>query len=152
MIKKIVVGSALVWHLIASAAIEDRDEFKCLAQAIYREARGEPNEGKIAVAQVIINRTKTPGYPTTICGVLQQPGQFQWTKKYRVTLPDYESYIVARNVILGQHKFAKFKGTHFHARHVQPKWKYKRIALIGNHIFYHETPKSVQQSHLAASV
>ena len=45
---------------------------KCLATAIYFEARSEPESGQIAVAQVVLNRVKNPAYPNTVCGVVYQ--------------------------------------------------------------------------------
>ena len=47
-------------------------EQKCLANAIYFEARGETLRGQAAVAQVVLNRVRNPAYPETICGVVYQ--------------------------------------------------------------------------------
>ena len=135
--KRLLAAYILVYATNTKAEI-NRADFKCLAQAIHQEARGEPLSGKYAVGQVIINRTKLPYYPSTICAVIYQPGQFQWTKKNKNVLPDIASYKIARNVILGTHPYTKFSGTHFHATYVRPGWKHKKIALIGKHIFYRE--------------
>ena len=54
------------------ASARSATELKCLATAIYFEARGEPEHGQIAVAQVVLNRLKNPTYPNTICGVVYQ--------------------------------------------------------------------------------
>ena len=54
------------------ASIRSASEQKCLATAIYFEARGEPEKGQLAVAQVVLNRVKNPAYPNTICGVVYQ--------------------------------------------------------------------------------
>ena len=45
------------------ASVHTESEMKCLATAIYFEARGEPEEGQLAVAQVVLNRVKNPAYP-----------------------------------------------------------------------------------------
>lgn len=59
----------------------------CMALAIYMEARGEPIESKIAVAAVTLNRTKDKDYPSTICGVVNQSGQYTWNKKVKIREP-----------------------------------------------------------------
>jgi spore germination cell wall hydrolase CwlJ-like protein len=51
----------------------------CMVMAIYHEARGEDALGQVAVAQVVLNRVKAPGYPKTICGVVWQDHQFSFT-------------------------------------------------------------------------
>ena len=56
-------------------------EMKCLAEAVYVEARGESTKGQALVADVIINRTKAPNFANTYCGVISQPGQFPWWNK-----------------------------------------------------------------------
>lgn len=61
----------------------DIQESACLAQGVYYEASNEPMKGKIAVANVIINRTKSSLFPTTICEVLKQKGQFSYWKNIR---------------------------------------------------------------------
>ena len=74
-------GLVLVPHVDANhawvnnplpASITPASEVKCLATAIYFEARGEPEHGQLAVAQVVLNRVKNPAYPNTICGVVYQ--------------------------------------------------------------------------------
>ena len=52
-------------------------EKRCLAEAIYFEARSEPIRGQLAVAQVVVNRLKNPAYPGTICGVVYQNRQYR---------------------------------------------------------------------------
>jgi len=56
-------------------------ESHCLARAIYHEARGESTVGKLAVAHTISNRVSDPRFPKSICGVIQQKGQFPWFHK-----------------------------------------------------------------------
>ena len=63
------------------ASIRSDEELKCLATAIYFEARGETEQGQLAVAQVVLNRVKNPAYPNTICGVVYQ------NKNHRHALP-----------------------------------------------------------------
>lgn len=59
----------------------------CMALAIYMEARGEPIETKVAVAAVTLNRTKHKDYPSTVCDVVNQRGQYTWKKKVKIKEP-----------------------------------------------------------------
>lgn len=60
-------------------------EVQCLAEAIYYEARGDVLRGKLAVADVVLNRTKSSHFPNDVCKVVYQKGQFSWTKnKYKI--------------------------------------------------------------------
>ena len=117
-------------------------DIQCLAQNIYFEARGEPIEGRIAVAQVTINRLnhKTQ-FEKTICGVVYAPKQFSWTEQHN-KIKDVkrwqESIWLAKQIISGKLKLIKFSALYFHNLTVIPKWTKKHIylATIGNHIFY----------------
>jgi len=73
-----------------------------LAKAVHGEARGEPYVGKVAVAAVIINRTKSPEFPNTIAGVIYQPGAFTAVTDGQINLvPDEESLRAARDALNG---------------------------------------------------
>tara|TARA_B100000424_G_C22945216_1_gene503062 strand:+ start:2217 stop:2774 length:558 start_codon:yes stop_codon:yes gene_type:complete len=66
-------------------------ELYCLAANSYFEARGETFDGKIAVAQVVINRVKSKNYPNTICEVVQQgPIRESWKTRKITGLPEEE--------------------------------------------------------------
>lgn len=117
-------------------------ELNCLAQAVYHEARGSTRTNKILVANVVVNRTKHKEYPTTICKVIQQKGQFPWAKKRgtfkKFSAEDWkDSQSIARLVI--NRSFDRSKGaTHFHDRRVSPKWasKMKRVVHDKDLLFY----------------
>lgn len=110
---------------------------RCLAEVVYREARGEEHRGQLAVAQTVINRTKSAIFPNDLCKVVFQPGQFSWTKGWKGDWrADYDSYQVARVALMGTHSLRDFKALYFHNQTVNPGWKYKKIATIGNHSFY----------------
>ncbi len=127
---------------------------RCLAEAIYFEARGEPEEGQVAVAQVILNRVKSGLYPSSVCGVVYQNRhrhlacQFTFAcegKSLRIT--DSESWAsakrVAREVTEGKTYLAEVGGaTHYHADYVRPGWsrRLKKMDVIGRHIFYKLRP------------
>lgn len=127
-------------------------EVDCLAKNIYYEAASESYEGKLAVAQVTINRTNDVRYPKTICGVVYQRTsysgkitcQFTWTcEKFYPVRSKYnweESVMIARRALtesILHDRIASSNALHYHAVYVDPKWsKGKIIMKIGNHIFY----------------
>lgn len=117
----------------SSANLKDK---KCMAEVIYRESRGEPYLGQLAVGQVVINRAKHYLFPNTICEVLFQKGQFPWTKNFDGFKAPHSFLPLAELVLSGKHELATFKATHFHATYVDPKWKLRKVTQIGNHIFY----------------
>lgn len=127
-------------------------EQECLATAIYYEAGSESDLGKLAVANVIINRSKNPAYPSTICGVVYQGAksasgicQFSFacekknhgTPNRRVWLKSKE---IAEKVMREGASDIEViaTATHFHADYVKPEWAsaMRRLIKIGRHIFY----------------
>ena len=123
----------------------------CLAKNIYHEAANEPFEGKVAVAQVTLNRAASGQFPDDVCKVIYQKNkfyekvicQFSWycdrTVKFRpVNQAAYdESMAVAKKVLLEGFRLPGLKNAlYYHASYIDPKWNRKRIAKIGQHIFY----------------
>ena len=123
-------------------------EVECLARNIYFEAGGEPRAGKIAVAEVTMNRVKSKQYPRTVCGVVHQKTkgtcQFSWVcegKKhvYRNSSAWRESIKIAENILISKHHYGIIgSAKYFHATYVEPDWagRKKVIKKIGQHIFY----------------
>jgi hypothetical protein len=125
-------------------------EERCLAEAVYFEARSEPEAGQAAVAQVVLNRVKSGLYPSTICGVVYQNRnrymgcQFSFAcegKSLRVTEPDAwaRASHIAMNVLKGDTYIANVgSALNYHANYVRPNWaRYlQRAGTIGHHIFY----------------
>lgn len=123
------------------------EQLMCMARNIYFEAGGESFEGKLAVAQVTMNRTKHPSFPKTICDVVYQKingiYQFSWVgealKEVRNKYAWEESLIIARKA-LTEHKLHdtlyKTKAMYFHNHTVEPGWNLRYVAKIGNHKFY----------------
>lgn len=118
-------------------------ELNCLATGVYFEAKSEPLAGQLAVAKVIANRTDSHGrFPGTYCGVLFQRGQFSFV--HGSSLPSVPrankqwQTAVAIAKIADQHLKESEAGNalFFHARYVSPAWHAKRVAMIGNHVFY----------------
>lgn len=129
-------------------------EQRCLAEAVYFEARSESDEGRAAVAQVVLNRVKSPLYPNTVCGVVYQNSnrhlacQFTFTcegKSLRITEPGpwRDAVRIAREVYEGTTYLSEVgASTHYHANYVRPYWakKLKKMDTIGQHIFYKLKP------------
>ncbi len=127
-------------------------EIKCLATAIYFEARGEPERGQIAVAQVVLNRLKNPAYPNTVCGVVYQNKnkrnrcQFSFACDGipdRITEPKpwAAAQALAKKVVSDDRTLYLSDvgaATHYHANYVRPRWArtMKKMDKIGRHIFY----------------
>ena len=132
--------SALVQEHAATDA-SDR-ETKCLADAIYFESKGEPLAGQLAVAEVILNRTKSGRYPATVCGVVKQPSQFSFVRGGRIPAvpgdsPAWRKAVAIAHIAMNDLADSPAaKALAFHAAYVSPGWRMKRVARVGNHIFY----------------
>jgi spore germination cell wall hydrolase CwlJ-like protein len=127
-------------------------ELDCLAKNIYYEAGTEPFEGKVAVAQVTINRTKSGKFPKDLCAVVYERNliynnvicQFSWycdskTKIKPIHEATYkESEAVAKKVLLEgfRLKIITEDTLYYHADYINPRWKRERVTKIGRHIFY----------------
>jgi len=117
----------------------------CMAEAVYREARGEPYIGKLAVAQVVLNRASHYLYPNSICEVVFQKYQFSWTVGFKAFLAPIDYIILAEKAIHEKHELSNFKATHFHTKYVSPNWNLQKLTSIGNHIFYKHYERSYQK-------
>ncbi len=117
-------------------------ELECLATGIYFESKGEPLTGQLAVGQVIANRAQSGRFPSTYCGVLLQRGQFSFVRGGSLPSVPKSSkqwqtaVAMAKIVAQGLKDSAASNALFFHARYVSPRWRLKRVAAIGNHIFY----------------
>lgn len=118
-------------------------ELECLATGVYFESKSEPLAGQLAVGKVIANRANSGGrFPPSYCGVLFQRGQFSFV--HGRTLPSVPrsskqwqtAVAIAKIVDQGLHASSVGNALFFHARYVSPGWRLKRVAAIGNHIFY----------------
>lgn len=136
---------------------------QCMTQAIYYEAGNEPDAGKRAVAQVILNRVASPAFPKTVCAVVQQganrpgcqftfmcdgslsraPNPIGWTRAHQIADDALQGYVDA--TVGG--------ATHYHADYVFPTWAPTMIKLakIGRHIFYRWPGAQIAPSTLVAS-
>ena len=128
-------------------------EENCLARAVYFEARSESELGQLAVAKVILNRTKDPAYPKTICGVVYQGSGSRNSCQFSFACDGIADDVRqpaawANAKQIAQRAIAGTKGmnvmstaTNYHADYVRPKWakSMKRLIKIGHHIFYSDT-------------
>ena len=122
-----------------------KQDLFCMAKNIYHEAGSEPTLGKYAVAQVTINRMKSPQYKDTVCSVVFEPYQFSWANYHgrRWTTPRGENWQeakrIARDVLEnGKRIHGLDDALFYHATYVRPSWsrKFDRVTRIGLHIFY----------------
>lgn len=119
--------------------VSQRD-LQCLAEALYFEARGEGSQGQRAVAEVILNRVDHPRFPKTVCGVVNQRGQFTYNKNARIREKGTFARVqkVAMAALSGAPRTLTDGATYFHTRAVKPSWsrRFERTTRIGSHIFY----------------
>ncbi len=126
-------------------------QLECLAINIYREAGYEPFEGKVAVAQVTMNRVASGKFGDDVCGVVYKKSvimekvvcQFSWAcdqvhRNRPINKEAYnESYAVAKKVLLENFRLDLLKDAlYYHATYVNPRWPLEKIGKIGQHIFY----------------
>ncbi|QDZ09175.1 cell wall hydrolase [Sphingomonas panacisoli] len=121
----------------------------CLTQAIYYEAASESETGQRAVAQVVLNRMRSPIFPHTVCGVVYQGSQQRTGCQFSFTCdgslarrPSIGGWAQARRIALaalsGSVERSVGLSTHYHANYVVPYWagSLDKVATIGAHIFY----------------
>ena len=125
------------------------ENWECLAEALYFEARGETVKGQFAVAEVILNRVRSDRFPGSACGVIRQGTgkkyqcQFTYTcDGYKDTIKERAAYErvakVARVALDGKAPKLTDGATHYHTNAVRPRWSrvFTKTAAIGVHIFY----------------
>lgn len=133
------------------ASARTASQVRCMAEAVYFEARSEPVRGQLAVAQVVINRLKNPTYPGTVCGVVYQNQHMRNACQFsfacdgiREVIHDRDAWVIAEEIarasLNGEAIWLEEIGaaTHYHATYVRPSWarQMQRMALIGVHVFY----------------
>lgn len=128
------------------------DEWRCLSEALYFEARGENVKGQFAVAEVILNRVKSERFPGSACGVINQGTGKKYQCQFTYTCDGHKEVIkeprayervakVARMALDGAAPKLTQGATHYHTTAVNPRWStvYTKTASIGVHIFYRHT-------------
>ena len=128
---------------------ERNKQILCLAKNIYFEAATESFEGKSAVSQIVMNRVNDPRFPKDVCSVVYDNNgkvyQFSWVgqKSKRITngFAWEESLYVAKKAVDGDTTHPALRdrnALYYHADYVNPRWKLRKVAVIGRHIFYAE--------------
>jgi len=120
------------------------EQMRCLAGAVYFEARGEPLDGQLAVAEVVINRSQDARWPASYCGVVLQRAQFSFVRGGRIPAVDtsnatwHRAKAVARVAHENLWQSEASDAVYFHADYVRPSWSRKktRLAKIDTHVFY----------------
>ena len=130
------------------------DEWRCLTEAIYFEARGETTRGQFAVAEVILNRVDSKRYPETVCGVVTQGTGKKYACQFSYTCDGQAEVVhekgafvkaarIAKSMLEGRPRVLTNRATHYHTTAVSPKWSRKllKTTQIGVHIFYKYPPR-----------
>lgn len=123
----------------------DLTQINCMAENIYFEAGNQSDIGKIAVTNVVVNRTNSGKFPNTPCKVIKQRSsrgcQFSWVCK-DPRIRDQALYAKSKSVAtkVYQHEVRDYTNgaTFYHATYVKPYWSriFTRTVKIGDHIFY----------------
>jgi len=139
--------------VVGVTAADRTKQLECLTRNIYWEAASEPFEGKVAVAQVTMNRVVSGKFGSGVCGVVYQKNvfyekvvcQFSWAcetnHKIKPVSPNKwaESEEVAKKVLLENFRLPGLtQAMYYHATYVNPGWRLQRVTQIGQHIFYKE--------------
>lgn len=150
------LGGQEDYQFVSAESIEK--DLECLALNIYREAGHEPFQGKVAIAQVTLNRVVDPRFPKTVCGVVYEKTviyskvicQFSWYcdanhRNRKINDAAYsDSYSVAKKVYLEGFRLDTLKqALYYHADYINPNWKLEKIIKIGNHIFYRKPNENI---------
>lgn len=122
----------------------DNRQLLCLAKNIYHEAGNQTDKGMVAVANVVYNRMNDKRWPDTPCAVIYQRHrgtcQFSWVcsrnQNIRYAGQYQRALIVARQAMNGELPDITGGAKFYHAVYVNPGWRYRRTARIGDHIFY----------------
>jgi spore germination cell wall hydrolase CwlJ-like protein len=151
--KKLLLVSMFLITMLSTAKA---NEFECLVEAIYHEARGEEFIGMLAVAGVVLTRKESSKYPNTICGVVHQAKTYKgkiirnrcqfsyYCDGKREEFKDVPSALLAMDVaemsLMGVQLKQTVGCTHYHTSYVTPRWAsdphFKAMGQVGNHVFY----------------
>ena len=133
------------------------ENWHCLAEALYFEARGEKINGIVGVAEVILNRVDDPRYPNSVCGVVNQGTGERYRCQFTYTCDGLPETIheraafekvgkIARIMLDGAPRRLTDGATHYHTKAVKPRWArvFPKTTTIGTHIFYREPDRLAQ--------
>jgi spore germination cell wall hydrolase CwlJ-like protein len=117
------------------------EELRCLASAVWHEAKSEGLAGQLAVAKVIVARRDSGRFARTLCGVVAQPGQFSFVRGRAVPTPpegrQWRQALAISRIAMADDWESPVEGAlFFHARRVNPGWRLTRMGAVENHVFY----------------
>ena len=143
-----IVEYSRAW-LASQPKAKGDDQWACLAEALYFEARGETVMGQFAVAEVILNRVDSPNFPNSVCGVIHQGTGRKYACQFTYTCDGHAEVIrepsayqrvakVAAAIMSGAPRELTHGATYYHTAHVRPSWakRFAKTASIGVHHFY----------------
>ncbi len=141
----------------ARPKVSGDEQWACLSEALYFEARGESIKGQFAVAEVILNRVDSSSFPNTICKVVNQGTGRKHQCQFSYTCDGHAEKIhepaayarvgkIAKLMMDGADRRLSGGATYYHTKAVSPRWSriFPRTATIGEHHFYSE-PTRVSQ-------
>jgi len=151
---RLLTTTLVVFFLLISTT--KADNFNCLVEALYHEARSESFIGMLSVANVILTRKESSNFPSTICKVVHQGKYWKgnpikdkchfsyWCDGRPERFTDIAGLIKSINVAEMSLKGIQIKqtvgATHYHASYVTPGWasdpNFKSLGQIGTHVFY----------------
>lgn len=152
-----IASVGFIVHIVHSGYVQRyaeeqrRTDLRCLAENIFHEARGEPYAGRVAVAEVTLNRVASPRFPNSVCSVVHQLNRSAATSRqvaaFSWTLEDVSgprgpawerAQQVAAEVYDGKHTPTVPEAHHYHATYVEPRWAraMRPLVTIGQHVFY----------------
>ena len=154
---RLLIATLVIFFLLISTT--KADDFDCLVEALYHEARSESLLGMLSVANVILTRKESSNYPNTICKVVHQGKYWKdnpvrdkchfsyWCDGRPERFTDIVGLIKSINVAEMSLKGIQVRqtvgSTHYHASYVTPRWAsnsyFKSLGQLGNHIFYIDT-------------
>ena len=154
---RLLVATLVIFFLLISTT--KADDFNCLVEALYHEARSESLLGMLSVANVILTRKESSNFPNTICKVVHQGKYWKgnpikdkchfsyWCDSRPERFTDMVGLIKSINVAEMSLKGIQVRqtvgSTHYHASYVTPRWAsnphFKSLGQLGNHIFYIDT-------------
>lgn len=148
--KKQALSYSRAW-IDSQPKVRGNKEWRCLADALYFEARGESTKGQFAVAEVIMNRVDSASYPNTVCGVVNQGTGRKFACQFTFTCDGHKEVVnepkaydrmgkIAKIMVEGGPRPLTKGATHYHTKAVRPNWarKFPRTATIGVHHFYRQ--------------
>lgn len=140
----------------------NKHDFECLRTDLYFEAGNQSKHGMEAAALVVLIRTKTKGYPSTVCGVVKDWAftkrghkvcAFSWYCDRKSDIPNLnnkaereaweQASVIAERALKGEVKNTIGRATHYHADYVHPRWadakRFRLLGKVGKHLFYEDT-------------